>query len=139
MALQADEVTPGAIAYLDVVQSLNADQTVTKSGTLVNRPGCVNQFVCYQVLGTQSSWAPLTGSERPERLHIDPAWVVNGYGALAAGQVWLQDGRNTYRGPTASFVAAAGGEQPFHGGRPRINAAGLQQIIATIQQRGGQL
>lgn len=138
MALSEAEIAVGTIAYFDV-DVLNKDTQVTKAGDPVTRSSSGNQFVCYKTDNSNSYWAPLTGSARPERLPIDPAWVAKPYGALAAGKVSLQDGKNTYNGPNASFVAAAATEQPFFKGRPSISAAGIKQIIVVIQQRGGNL
>ena len=138
MPLAINEITIGAIAYFDV-NTLNPDPLIIKSGDPVSRSASGNQFVCYKVVGAESYWAPLTGSSRPERLPIDPAWVKNPYGALAAGKVSLQDGKNTYHGPSASFVAADVAEQPFFKGRPIISGAGIAAIKQVIGSRGGAL
>lgn len=138
MALTLEEITPGAIAYFDA-SILNADPAVTNTGSPVNRIGIGNQFVCYKVDGARSFWAPLTATFRRERLPIDPAWVSNGYGPLAAGGVYLQDGACTYVGPSSSFVLAAANENPFEGSRPSISAVGLSQVLRVVAQRRGSL
>jgi hypothetical protein len=138
MPLADREVAPGAIAYFDAA-CLNADPKVSVSGDRVTRLGAGNQFVCYRVAGGHSWWAPLTATERPERLRIEAEWVANGYGPLGAGQVFLQDGKNTYTGPDESFVAAAVGESPFKGGRPTVSAVGVAEIFRVVKERGGQM
>jgi hypothetical protein len=138
MALTLAEVVPGAIAYFDA-NTLNADAAVSTTGSPVNRQGVGNQFICYKVDGEQSFWAPLTATYRRERLPIQAAWVQNGYGPLGAGGVFLQDGRCTYAGPSASFVRASAAENPFDQGRPTLTEPGLNQVIQVVAQRGGQL
>jgi hypothetical protein len=138
MPLSQEEVAPGAIAYFNA-DALNGDAAVQKTGSPVDRRGNGNQFVCYKVEGETSYWTPLTASYRRERLAIQPEWVANGYGPLAGGGVYLQDGRGTYKGSTASFVAAAAAENPFEGGRPQLLSAGLEEVLRVIAERGGQL
>lgn len=137
MPLQIGEIVLGAIAYFDA-QALNADGRVSKSGDSVTRPGPGNQFVCYKADGAISFWAPLTATARPERLCIEAAWVANGYGPLAAGNVYLQDGKNTYAGVNQAFVDASAGESVFNGGRPTLSAAGVAAVVEVVAQRGGQ-
>jgi hypothetical protein len=136
MPLTATDVVPGAVAYFDV-NALNADPAVTVTGDPVQRQVTGNQFVCYKVDGATSFWSPLTGTYKLARLPIKPAWLTHAYGALAAGQVWLQDGKNTYRGPHSSFIAATHSEHPFAVARPYISHTGLTEIHAAIRQRGG--
>ncbi len=138
MPLTEAEIKLGAIAYFDVAV-LNPDAAVTKSGDPVQRSASGNQFVCYKVENSQSYWAPLTGTERIERLRIQPQWVAKSYGALAAGKVFLQDGKNTYHGPNNSFLAAAQAEQPFFKGRPCVLPPGLEAITSVVASRGGAL
>ena len=76
---------------------------------------------------------------RRERLPIEAGWVTSGYGPLAAGGVYLQDGQCTYAGPIASFVQAAAQENPFQHGRPTLSEAGLAQVLRVVAERGGQL
>lgn len=138
MPLSEPEIVPGAIAYFDA-QMLNNDTRVMKSGDPVARAGSGNQFVCYKVEGGRSFWAPLTATWREERLRIEAAWVTNGYGPLAAGEVFLQDGKNTYAGPMAAFVAAAAGESTFEAGRPLLSLDGVTQVLSTAVARQGQI
>jgi hypothetical protein len=138
MPLTAAEFAPGAIAYFDATV-LNADPAVSKSGSPVDRLGVGNQFVCYKVDSQTSYWAPLTATYRRERLPIEAGWVTSGYGPLAAGGVYLQDGQCTYAGPIASFVQAAAQENPFQHGRPTLSEAGLAQVLRVVAERGGQL
>jgi len=136
MPLLDAEIAPGAIAYFDI-ELLHKDSAVSVSGDPVQRAGNGNQFVCYKADEGISYWAPLTASQRTERLKIQAKWVSNGYGPLAGGKVCLQDGKNTYRGPNASFIAASISERPFNGARPLISTDGLISIEATIRARGG--
>ena len=139
MPLTTAQITIGAIAYFDV-DVLHADKGIHVTGDPVTRDVNGNQFVCYKVSGDQSYWAPLTGTYRHPRLPIDPNWVSNGYGALSAGTVWLQDGKNTYSGPNTSFIAATATEQAFNAGqRPMLSPAGMQAILKAIKARGGAL
>ena len=138
MSLAIEEIAPGAIAYFDA-SLLNADPLVKNTGSAVNRAGIGNQFVCYKVNGASSFWAPFTATFRRERLPINPAWVSNGYGPLAAGGVYLQDGACTYVGPNESFVAAAANENPFPGGRPVLSPEGLVEVLRVVAQRKGSL
>ncbi|WP_449422697.1 hypothetical protein [Rhodanobacter lindaniclasticus] len=138
MSLALEEIAPGAIAYFDA-SVLNADPLVTNTGSPVNRVGIGNQFVCYKMEGQRSFWAPLTATFRRERLPIDPTWVSNGYGPLAGGGVYLQDGACTYVGPNDSFVVAAVNENPFENGRPIISADGLAEVLRVVAQRRGSL
>lgn len=137
MPLQEQEIAAGVIAYFDAA-TLNADDDVSVSGDPVTRPGIGNQFVCYKADSGRSWWAPLTATERPERLRIQAGWVSNGYGPLGAGKVFLQDGKNTYVGPNASFVAAAAGETPFVGGRPTVSTGCVAKIAQVVVSRDGQ-
>jgi hypothetical protein len=138
MSLQEREISYGAIAYFDAL-ALNGDPSVSVSGDPVDREGSGSQFVCYDVGEGRSRWAPLTGTERPERMRVEAAWVSNGYGPLGRGEVFLQDGKNTYSGPNGSFVAGAAGESPFPAGRPMISTAGMVEVVRVISERGGQL
>ena len=138
MPLTLPEIQPGAIAYFDV-GILHADATVTVTGYPINRDVAGNQFVCYKIDGNMSYWSPLTGTFKYKRTLIEAAWVTNGYGPLAAGQVWLQDGKNTYWGPNASFIAATATEQAFNIARPTLSANAVAAIHVAIQARGGAL
>ena len=137
MALDEKEIVQGAVAYFDV-DVLHQDQAVVITGDRIvrdSRNG--NQFVCHKVEEETCYWSPLTGSYKFPRLQIDSDWVTNGYGPLAVGKVWLQDGKNTYRGPKASFVAAAASESAFENGRPSLSQDALDKIYEQIQKRGG--
>lgn len=138
MPLQQTEIQPGVVAYFDAA-ALNADPDVSASGDPVTRTGAGNQFVCYRVDGDTSWWAPTTTQHRSERLQIDPAWVTFGNARLQAGDVYLQDGKNTYMGPSEPFVCAAAGEMSFARGRPVLNDDGIQAVIRVVRERGGQL
>ena len=138
MPLQAAEIQPGAVAYFDI-EALHAAPEVTMTGARVQRQVTGNQFVCYKVEGGMSYWSPLTASFKKERTLIKAEWVAHGYGPLGAGQVWLQDGANTYRGPNAAFEAASHTEQAFNVARPAVSQEALQAIHKAIQARCGAL
>jgi hypothetical protein len=135
MAVGQLEIRVGCVAYFDA-QALNADPHIIKTGDPVTRVGPTSQFVCYKVVGSTSWWTPLTGTAKPYRLRIDPAWLSARYGALGDGKVYLQDGKNTYAAASSSFVAASQGEV-LHGPRPYLSAAGVVAIIQVVKERGG--
>ena len=136
MPITAAEIQPGAVAYFDVAV-LHGDTKVIVTGDPVQRDVTGNQFVCYKTDGDTSYWSPLTATDKYRRTRIEAAWVENGYGPLGAGKVWLQDGKNTYRGPNASFVRATATELPFDVARPLLSAPALTAIHAAIRARGG--
>ena len=137
MALCENEIVQGAIAYFDV-DVLHQDQSVVITGDPIVRDSKNgNQFVCHKVEGEICYWSPLTGSYKFPRLPIKADWVTNGYGPLAIGKVWLQDGKNTYRGPKTSCIAAAVNESPFENGRPSLSQDALDKIFEQIDKRGG--
>jgi hypothetical protein len=72
----------------------------------VKRDGARDQFVCYRAVGKTCYGAPLTGTQRDERLRIEKEWVVDRYDPLGAGNVFVQDGKNAYSGLFAVFLNA---------------------------------
>lgn len=138
MPLTLAEIQPGAIAYFDV-GVLHGDAAVVVTGDPVQRDVTGNQFVCYKTKAGTSFWSPLTATFKFSRTRIKPSWVTHGYGPLAVGRVWLQDGKNTYRGPDASFVAASATEHAFDVARPVLSAAAIAAIRQAIEVRGGAL
>lgn len=139
MPLAESEIVKGAIAYFDV-SVLHADEEVIVTGDPVVRDTLTgNQFVCYDAGGGLAFWAPLTATWRKERLRIESSWVENGYGPLAEGKVFLQDGKNTYSGPVKTFISAAALEEPIVGARPTVREIGVGKIVAVVRQRGGQV
>ena len=142
MALILNDIKAGAIAYFDA-DVLNASQSVAITGSPVRRigtSGARNQFVCYKVEGELSYWAPLTTAFRKERLRMDPSWITFAYGALQAGEVYLQDGGCTYRDTNESFVRSAAEEEEFkQGSRPFESDAGIEEVRRTVLARKGQL
>lgn len=140
MPLTFEQIKAGAIAYFDA-DALNSSKTVSVIGSPVKRIGTTgarNQFVCYKVEEGSSYWAPLTSTSRKERLRIDPAWVSFGYGALKAGEVYLQDGGCTYLDTNEAFIAAAKDEEEFkQGSRPLVSEAGVVEICNTVKSRKG--
>jgi hypothetical protein len=98
----------------------------------------MNGFVCYKIEGPASWWAPLTSTARTERVRIDPSWLSCHRGKLGDGGVYLQDGKNTYAGPTQSFIAASKNEVLI-GPRAYLSADGVAAIVAEVKNRGGAL
>jgi len=100
-----------------------------------NRP-----FLCVQVVGDQSAWAPLTWTQGRDRLFIEPAWRYGGTAAWRNGTPYLSDRATTYVGSTATFIAASATTDTFlpHT-RQRVNTAGIQAIVAEIRACGGRL
>ena len=136
MPLNPREVKVGAVAYLDYV-ALREDPLVDDGGTNINRDG---PFLCVQVVGDRSCWIPLTTQARPERLLIDKKWRQGGSAKFRATDLYLNDGLNTFVGPTTSFVAAGKDEIAFSAfPRPSVRSAGVSAVIAEINKQGGPL
>lgn len=134
MPLSPSEVRPGAVAYLDYV-ALREDPLVDDGGTNINRDG---PFMCVQAVGDRSCWIPLTSQARPERLPIQKKWRQGGSTKFRAADLYVNDGLNTFVGPTASFVAASKEEIAFTAfPRPSIRVAGVAAVIAEINRQGG--
>ena len=137
MALSEAEIRLGTVAYFDV-SLLHADDSVVVTGDPVVRDTLTgNQFVCDLVRGGSSFWAPLTATWRKERLRIERSCIAHGYGPLAHGEVFLQDGKNTYSGQHAAFVRAAAAEEPIAGRRPSLTELGVASVVAVVSKRGG--
>jgi hypothetical protein len=135
--LAPNEIVEGAVAYFRV-EILNADKDVLRLEP-TPRDG---PFVCFQVEGGWSAWAPLTTQgppERPERIEIRAEWKLRGSVEWRGTAQYLNDGRNTYVGPNASFVAAAASELTFEPGvlRPRVTADGVAAVLAEVRERAG--
>jgi hypothetical protein len=136
MPLHLREVKVGAVAFLDYV-ALREDPAVDDGGTNINRDG---PFLCVQVIGDKSCWIPLTTQARPERLLIDKKWRQGGSAKFKATDLYVNDGLNTFVGPTASFVAAGKDEIPFIAHpRPSVRTAGVTAVIEEIKKQGGPL
>lgn len=136
MPLQLKEVRTGAIAYFDH-EILLAEQEIEHRGTGLDRPG---PFLCVQVVGAQSVWCAITSHERPERLPIKDSWRRDGAPGWRQAAQYLQDGLNTYVGPTEAFVRAAAGENPFTPfRRPWVAPAGVEAVLQEIREQSGAL
>ncbi len=126
----------GAVAYFDHRLLLEAPG-IDRNDDGLDRPG---PFVCVQVRGNRSVWCAITGEERPERLLIAQEWRRDGSDTWRDAPQYLQDGLNTYLGPTDSFIAAASLERSFRPfRRPWITPEGVLAIIDEINRQGGPL
>ena len=136
MPLQLREVRSGAVAYFDHVRLLSeADIEHHESG--LDRPG---PFLCVQVVGAQSVWCAITSHERPERLFLKEAWRRDGAPGWRQTAQYLQDGLNTYLGPSEAFVRAAIDETPFTPfRRPWLTPSGVAAVLQEIQEQSGRL
>jgi hypothetical protein len=134
MPLAHREVRPGTVAYLDYVE-LREHPEVDHGDTNINRDG---PFLCVQVVGDFSCWIPLTTQHRPERILIDKKWRQGGSPKFRATDLYVNDGLNTFVGPTSAFVAAGRAEIPFTAfQRPSVRTAGVEAVIAEIKRQGG--
>ena len=134
MPLTEDEIAPGVVAYFDPT-ILHADDKVGVTGDPVTRDG---PFLCYASGDGFSRWTPLTsedklifnrrtGQNHSVRVRIKPEWVAGAFGLFTQGESFLQDGKNTYSGPNATFVTAAAvidTQTPVT--RPALTAEGLR-------------
>jgi hypothetical protein len=136
MPLTLREIRAGAVAYLDYVE-LRENPEVDHGDTNINRDG---PFLCVQVVGDRSCWIPLTTQHRLERLLIDKKWRQGGSPKFRATDLYVNDGLNTFVGPTAAFVAAGRTEIPFTAfPRPSVQTAGVEAVLAEIKKQGGPL
>jgi hypothetical protein len=136
MPLLPQEVSPGAVAYFDV-GILNAATAILKPANPTTRNG---PFLCLQVVGESSSWTALTWTGRPERLFIEKAWREGGTTAWQNGTPYVNDGAITYRGPNASFIAAAAVADTYRPEtRQRVSTAGVAAAVAEVTHRAGGL
>jgi hypothetical protein len=134
MPLRAEDIAAGAVAYFDV-GTLNADEDVSRPAFPTTRNG---PFVCYQQVGNQSVWTPITTQFRRERLEIKAEWRSGGSPAWRENDQFVNDGATTYGGPADAFVWAASDEAPFDV-RPAVTEPGVAAIVAEVRQRGGTL
>ncbi len=134
MPLALNEIAVGVVAYFDPALLL-ADAQVARPAVPVTRSG---PFACVQCVAGRSVWSPITTQFRRERLEILPAWRAEGSVQWRTDTLYLNDGANTYVGPSASFVNAAVAETPFTViNRPCITAQGVAAIMAAITLRRG--
>lgn len=81
-----------------------------------------------------------TGGTRSIRVKVDPAWVVNAFGPFVSGESFFQDGKNTYTGPSAAFVAAATTvDLQSPATRPSLGPDGVTAAQDYVRRRGGAL
>ena len=147
MPLSEAEIYPGAVAYFEPTV-LNRDKDIEVTGDPVTRDG---PFVCYAVSEGRSRWTPLTSEDKlitnrktgktfSVRVRIEPEWVARAYGLFAAGESFFQDGKNTYSGANATFIAAGAKiDIQTPDTRPALNEDGLKAAHEYIARRGGAL
>lgn len=132
-ALTAPEVESGLVAWLDQA-TLNHDARVVKSTPHPGEPE-PRPFVCFRVDGATSHWAPVTTSERKERLYLNPEWRSGGGPGWEARDQYLVDGANTYVGPTTAFLEASHGDWTEEGARMRLSEAGLAAVATEVERQ----
>ncbi|GAB1406143.1 hypothetical protein MASR1M8_00620 [Thermomonas brevis] len=147
MPLSEEEIYLGTVAYFEPTV-LHRDKDIEVTGDPVTRDG---PFVCYAISEAKSKWTPLTSEDKfmtnrktgesfSVRVRIRPEWVARAYGLFAAGESFFQDGKNTYSGANATFIAAAAKidiQTPET--RPALNEDGLKAARDYIARRGGAL
>ena len=132
MRLDPNEIQPGVVVWMDQ-QMLMDDPDVRE--TLPQRYGRVRPFVCVDVAGEESTWTPLTGMHRDERLYIERRWRSGGEPPWRQGDTYLNDGANTYTGPASSFVAASHAERTTPGNRARISEDGVDEVRSEMERQ----
>ena len=132
MRATATEFQPGLVLWLDQ-EMLMDDPTVDE--TFPQRYGTVRPFVCVDVTGDRSTWTPLTGQHRDERLLIEREWRSGGELPWRVGDTYLNDGANTYTGPNSAFVAANDTERTLPAKRARIKPDGMAAVRAEIERQ----
>jgi hypothetical protein len=138
-AITVDEVRPGLVVHLDHA-ALLGDAQVT--ATIPQIPSSEPRlFVCYAVTGPNSSWTPLTkepktGSGYP-RIHIKNEWKSGGPEKWLKATSFLNDGANTYHGPSARFAIASASEESTAASRCVLSAAGLAAVRGEILNQLG--
>lgn len=107
------------------------DPTVEES--FPQRYGSVRPFVCVDINGDRSTWTPLTGQHRDERLFIEREWRSGGELPWRVNDTYLNDGANTYTGPNDAFVAANASERTLPAKRARIKPEGMVAVREEIE------
>jgi hypothetical protein len=133
MQIEPDEIRPGLVAWLSQ-EALTKDPQVVDAYPQMSTK--VRPFVCYDVPGDVSSWAPLTQQYRQERLPIDLAWRSGGkMEEWRSGPQYLNDGANIYQGPHASFIAASNAEETVRENRAGISSEGMEAIRLEVARQ----
>ncbi|MBX3359471.1 MAG: hypothetical protein KF745_13710 [Phycisphaeraceae bacterium] len=99
-------------------------------------------FVCYAEEGDRSCWAPVSpkqafhqASRKPVRVDMSD-YREGGPEAWRAGSCFLIDGKQTYRGNTADFLAAAR-PMPECDSPARLTPAGVARVADQVRYRRG--
>jgi hypothetical protein len=129
--IDADEVLPGLVAFLDV-EVLAADDRVVnmKDPRHGIRPG---PFVCLSVDSERSQWAQITTEVRPERLEIRREWRLGGHPQWLGDPQYLQDGANVWRGQLEVFLAASHEELTDRTNRAWVTEDGLREVVREVE------
>jgi hypothetical protein len=127
--LTDDEIAPGLVSWLDQV-ALNENAAVEKTARFLGDPE-PRPFVCFARDGATSSWAPITGQHRKERLLLKPEWRVGGNARWTGQDQYLVDGANTYSGSNADFISAAE-DLTERGNRRALTEDGLTAVLEEV-------
>lgn len=135
MALRKGDISLGAVAYLDYAKIIG-NPDIQQIDSNLDRDG---PFVCIQWTPVQCTWTIITKVHRDERLLLQKDWKLNGSDGWRNDAQYLCDGRNTFIGTHAAFVAAGAGELPMPYRRPKLRKDGLDAILERVKARGGAL
>lgn len=105
--------------------------TLTETEAIGNRP-----FLCVEADDSSSDWSPLTTeTSNPMRVKIKQEWKRGDERQWMEDPQSLNDGRNVWRGPNSSFVAASHLERTTKDKRSFVVKPGVDEVRAEIEQR----
>jgi hypothetical protein len=130
VAINADEVVPGLVVFLDQAL-LASNDLVTRTQDLPSFSA--RTFVCLSVDGEISEWVPFTTEYRRERLPIRREWRSSGHPQWLRDEQYLTDGANIWRGPHGPFVEASWQEVTNRSNRARTSGDGLAAIQVEVE------
>jgi hypothetical protein len=148
-ALTRDEVRPGLVAYLEEVDLRQSEGATWYEGKgSIHGPPERRPYVCFEVDGHQSKWAPVTTQSHTgagigfARVKLLADWRTGG-DAQCFGNQWIRepaylvDGANFFAGPIDVFVDASRNECSTRGTRAELSPAGVEAIRVEVarQQR----
>ena len=129
-----DEVVPGFVSSLDQGQLTSDDRVLdTYPQTSVE----LRPFVCFDIDGDQSSWAPLSRAYRRERVEIKSEWRTGGLNTWRDGACYLNDGANVYIGPHEAFVEASRETETTPSNRSMMSEAGVAAVREEVERQIG--
>lgn len=132
MPLLPEEIIPGAVAYMDQrAVFLNKDiEQVPEECDSKTRP-----YVCISASEGESTWLALTREYSHHRLEIVKKWRERGSKKWKTGKMYLNDARNTFKGPHDAFISLTLEEDTFDTiKRPRIAPVGMRAIERKIAE-----